>query len=104
MTLDYESVRQTTKSASLSRQKKKEEPLTEKELASIQFYVEDMEKNILKLAQTGKDKFIYDCSKLSEKMFLEIAISFKKKNPLFFVVTAKGSQMLTVEWSGKYEV
>lgn len=104
MTLDYNLIRETTKLASKTKQVKKEEPLTQKELEHIQYYVEDIEKNILKLAKTGKDKFLYDCSKLPERIFLEVAMAFKKKNPLFFVITAKGSQILTVEWSGKYEV
>jgi hypothetical protein len=101
MTLDYEAIRKMTKERSAV--KKEEAPLTEKELKRVQYYIEDIEYNIVGLAEAGKDKFTYDCSKLTQKMFQELAVRFKNKNPLFYVTTNSGTQLLTVEWHGKNE-
>jgi hypothetical protein len=101
MTLDYQAIRKMTKE--VSTVKKQEVPLTEKELKRVQYYIEDIEYNVLGLAEAGKDKFSYDCSKLSQKMFQELAVQFKNKNPLFYVTTNSVTQLLTVEWHGKNE-
>jgi len=85
MSLDYKDVCDTTKKiATLLKQD--ETPLTEKEKTKVLFYVEDIEKRILDMAKAGKNKFIYDCSKLTKKMFVDIAKEFKDRNPLFFVL------------------
>jgi hypothetical protein len=101
MPLDYEAIRKMTKE--VTTVKKQETPLTEKELKRVQYYIEDIEYNILGLAEAGKDKFTYDCSKLSAKMFQELASQFKHTNPLFYVTTNSVTQVLTVEWHGKNE-
>lgn len=101
MPLDYESIRKMTKEKNVV--KTQEVPLNEKELKRVQYYIEDIEYNILGLAESGKDKFSYDCSKLTPKMFKEIVIQFKTKNPLFYVTSNSVTQLMTVEWHGKNE-
>lgn len=103
MGLDYNAIREKTKNAT-SVMKKLDVPLTERELVKIGIYIEDMEKHILSFAETGKDKFVYDCSKITEKMFFELADQFKVRNPHFFVLQNNYLQTLTVEWTGKNEV
>jgi hypothetical protein len=103
MGLDYSAIREKTKKANHVI-KKLDVPLTQKELDKIQYYIRDMEENILQLAEQGKDKFTYDCSKISEKMFLELATQFKQRNPLFFIVQQNFLQTLIVNWSGDNEV
>lgn len=101
MPLDYEAIRKLTKEKSAV--KTQESPLTEKELKRVQYYIEDIEYNVLGMAEAGKDKFLYDCSKLAPKMFQEVAVQFKNRNPLFYVTTNSVTQLLTVEWHGKNE-
>ncbi len=101
MPLDYESVKKMTKEKNAV--KKQEIPLTEKELKRVEYYIQDIEYNVLGAAESGKDKFLYDCSKLTTKMFQEIAVQFKNRNPLFYVTTNSVTQLLTVEWHGKNE-
>ena len=103
MALDYSAIREKTKKANHVI-KKLDVPLTQKELDKIQYYIQDMEENILQLAEQGKDKFTYDCSKISEKMFLELAVQFKQRNPLFFVLKQNFLQTLVVDWTNKNEV
>lgn len=103
MTLDYNLIREAAKKANTSTLVQKQE-LTQKEIDRIEFYIEDMEKYIKDFAETGKYKFVYDCSNLPERVFFELATRFKQRNPLFFVVTQKKTQALTVDWSGKNEV
>jgi hypothetical protein len=103
MSLDYKDVCDTTKKiAALLKQDEK--PLTEKEKTKILFYIDDMEKHILDIAKTGKNIFVYDCSKLTKKMFVDIAEEFKERNPLFFVLQDSGIQMLTIQWGMTNEV
>lgn len=101
MPLDYEAIRKKTKEAGTA--KKQEVPLTEKEIKRLQYYIEDIEYNIVGLSEAGKDKFTYDCSNLTKKMFEELATRFKQTNPLFYVTTNSATQLLTVEWHGKNE-
>jgi hypothetical protein len=103
MGLDYSAVREKTKNAT-NVVKKLDVPLTEKELIKIDSYINDMESHILSFAEKGKDKFVYDCSKISEKMFFELALKFKNKNPYFYVVQHHFLQTITVDWSGDNEV
>ena len=103
MALDYSAIREKTKKANHVI-KKLDVPLTQKELDKIQYYIQDMEENILQLAEQGKDKFTYDCSKISEKMFLELAVQFKQRNPLFFVLQQNFLRTLVVDWTNKNEV
>lgn len=103
MTLDYRAIREATKKANESVVKR-EIPLTEKELAKIESYIQDMEDYIKELSYEGKEKFFYDCSKIGENVFYQLAITFKERNPLFFVTTEDKIQRLTIDWSGKNEV
>lgn len=103
MSLDYKEICQVTKKA-VNVLKNEDVPLTDKEKDRISFYIEDIETRIAEMAKTGKNKFLYDCSKLSKKVFIELAVQFKNKNPLFFVVQDYGIQMLTVKWAETNEV
>lgn len=102
MPLDYNQIREKTKA--FVKQEQKEEELTQKELDKVQSYIEDMEFYISSFAEEGKDKFVYDCSKISAKVFHKLCISFKNRNPLFFVLCDYGIQKLTIEWHGKNQV
>lgn len=101
--LDFDAIREMAKKA----QKEKvvaAKPITQTELRAIPTYINDMSRYIRKYASAGKISFQYDCSKLSTACFLELAQQFKEKYPRFFVVTQLGSQIITVDWSGKNEV
>lgn len=102
MPLDYNEIKQKTKA--FVKEEKKEEELTQKELVKIQSYIEDMELYIASFAEEGKDKFVYDCSKISARLFHNLCIAFKQQNPLFFVLCDYGIQKLTIEWHGKNEI
>ena len=77
--------------------------LTDKESERVDSYVKDIEKYIGKFAADAKDKFLYDCSKIENYIFFEVAQRFKEKNSKFYVQTNFGTQMIVVEWSGKNE-
>ncbi len=62
------------------------------------------QEHIKELCVEGKERFFYDCSKINENVFYQLAITFKQRNPLFFVTTEDKIQRLTIEWSGKNEV
>lgn len=78
--------------------------LSKKEKENILFYVKEIEKYILEYAESGKQVFRYDCSKLEKHVFHELAKAFKEQNKLFFVMTNDGCQELTIDWTGKNEV
>jgi hypothetical protein len=103
MGLDYSAIREKTKKASHVI-KKLDVPLTQKELDKIQYYIEDIESHILEFAEAGKDKFTYDCSRITEKMFLELAVQFKERNPHFFILQNNFLQTLVFDWTAKNEV
>lgn len=102
MPLDYNQIREKTKST--IKQEQKEDEYTQKDLDKIESYIEDMEFYISSFAEEGKDKFVYDCSKISVKLFKKLCIEFKQRNPLFFVLCDYGIQKLTIEWHGKNEI
>ena len=77
--------------------------LTDKESERVDSYVKDMEKHIGKFAADAKDKFLYDCSKIENYVFYEVASRFKEKNSKFYVQTNGGTQVIVVDWSGKNE-
>ena len=81
-----------------------DKPLTQEDVDQIEFYVGEMEKYVLEYADQGKQKFMYDCSKLKPHVFHALAVAFKDANRYFFVTTRDGCQELTVEWTGKNEV
>jgi hypothetical protein len=78
--------------------------LTEDEKEQIIFYVSEMEKYVKDYANQGKQRFVYDCSKLKPHVFHALAVAFKDVNRYFFVTTRDGCQELAVEWTGKNEV
>jgi hypothetical protein len=102
MPLNYNDIQKTTKKATVAINK--EEPLTEKELKRIQYYVEHMEDSIIEIAESGNSKLEYNCAKIPQRIFFEVAELFKKNNPLMLVITEKGTMQIVVHWSGKYEV
>jgi hypothetical protein len=102
--LDFEKIRQLTKSAQKKlEQGKSNNTLTAAEVKSIPMYINDMVSYIKKYAQQGKSKLEYDCGALSPICFQELAVQFKQRNPLFYVVQHHHTQLLVVEWSGKNE-
>lgn len=101
--LDFDEIRKIQKE-SVSKKTKTTHVLTEQEKDNIEYYVNDMARFIKKYAERGETKFMYDCSPLTEVCFLALAERFKSLNPRFFVVTQLGSQVLTVDWTGKNEV
>lgn len=105
MSLNFEEIKELAKKRIIEKeQKNKIEGLTELELNDIRFYVEELERYIFEYANKGKQKFIYDCSKLKTHVFYALAVTFKEGNPGFFVTTRGGCQELTIEWTGKNEV
>jgi hypothetical protein len=100
--LDFESIRDTAKRAQKSLSPKVKD-ITQAELRSIALYLKDIARYVKRYASNGKMKFEYDCSKLTPVCFMELALQFKNKNPMFFVVTNSKTQVLTVDWSGKSE-
>lgn len=103
--LDFVKVKQLAEDAQLKKSGEKSvKGLTLNEKKAMPFYIKDMSSHIKQYASQGKFKFDYDCSKLTDICFRELAQRFKQKNPLFFVVMHHGIKMLTVEWSGKNEV
>lgn len=102
MPLDYNDIQKTTKKSTAVTQK--QEPLTEKELNRVQYYMEHMEDSIIEIAESGHYKLEYNCNKIPERIFFEVAELFKKNNPLMLVITDKGASKIIVHWSGKYEV
>ena len=105
MALDFEQVKSTAKKKIAEKSKNTTDiPLTEQDYRNIDTYIGDLEDCILEYAEEGELKITYDCSKLKRHIFFEFANEFKRRNPLFFVVTYGGEQRLVVEWSGKNEV
>jgi TusA-related sulfurtransferase len=103
--LDFHKINQATKDAlKKSTSGKSIKVLSTNEKKAIPLYIKDITSYIKKYAAQGKFKFEYDCSKLTEVCFHELAHQFKQKNPLFFVVKQHYTQILTIEWSGKNEV
>ena len=102
MTLDYKDIQKTTRKSTPVAQK--QEPLTEKELNRVQYYMEHMEDSIIEIAESGHYKLEYNCNKIPERIFFEVAELFKKNNPFMLVITDKGALKIIVHWSGKYEV
>lgn len=101
--LDFEQIRELQKK-SAAKKKVVEATLTQQDLDNIEYYVNDMANYIRKYAAKGDTRFQYDCSPLSEVCFFALAQRFKELNPKFFVMTQRGQQVLTVDWSGKNEV
>jgi len=110
MPLDFDSIREETQKAKKAKVSTKIEKdthhyiLSEKEKKQITGYVKDMEKHIDKWSREGKDKFTYDCSKLSIPIFLELVLQFKETNPKFYVEKHNGPRLIIVDWVGKNEV
>ena len=112
MSLDFNSIQEETKKAKKTKVQQtktleKHNPkyqFSDKELRQLELYVKDVEKHILKFAADGKERFLYDCSKLSTPIFFELAKLFKTANPHFYVETHGGSRLLVVDWCGKNEV
>ena len=76
MALDYKDIQKTTKKSTAVTQK--QEPLTEKELNRVQYYMEHMEDSIIEIAESGHYKLEYNCNKIPERIFFELAQLFKK--------------------------
>ena len=100
--LDFNEIRQLVSSAQKNSSSTK--TLTNRDRASIVIYIKDMVRYIKEYAAAGRTKLEYDCSKISELCFVELADRFKTKYPAFFVVKTAKSQLITVEWTGKNEV
>lgn len=108
--LDFEEIKKLTDDA-------KKKAVQEKKVASTKFkieltdaehkhvsnWVKELEKHIKEWAVKGHTLFMYDCSKIQGHLFEEIALVFKQKNPLFYVETRGGTQMIKVTWDGKNE-
>lgn len=103
MALDFEQTRDLAKKR-IAEKEEKIKPITEQEEQDIQFFVREMEDHIKKYAESGKQTFLYDCSKLEKHIFHALARAFKDENPDFYVATQDGCQELTVDWSDKHEV
>ena len=102
--LDFDSVRTAANKAQKKVQQTAQK-ITSSETRAIPNYIRDMVRYIKKYAANGRFKFEYDCTKLSNPCFLELAKQFKEKYPAFFVVITNAKvQILTVDWSGKSEV
>lgn len=101
--LDFDKMHQTAKKA-VTKTASKAETLSDEEIKSIPEYILDISKYIKSYAKQGKFNFKYDCTNISKLCFAELARQFKEKNPRFFVLTDFGTQILTVDWSGKNEV
>lgn len=101
--LNFDQIKEMAKKARQSAVQT-ERPISQSELKNIPLYMNDMVRYIKKYAAVGKDKFEYDCSKLSKACFLQLAAEFKHKYKEFFVVIQSKTQILTVDWSGKSEV
>tara|TARA_R110000868_G_C10343819_1_gene715540 strand:+ start:69 stop:458 length:390 start_codon:yes stop_codon:yes gene_type:complete len=78
--------------------------LTEKQTRYVESLIGEVETYIKSYAESGKDKFTYDCSKLDYNIFFELIMRFKAKNPKFYVQRHDGTQLMVVEWTGKNEV
>lgn len=103
--LDFRKIVETTKQAQKKLNPKKTiGTLTSSERKAIPLYINDMTSYIKRYAVQGKSKLEYDCSKLSAVCFEELAAQFKQKNPLFFVLQDRYTQLIVVEWTGKNEV
>ena len=105
MPLDFNEI----KDLSEKRKKEKQEQhlkvqLTEQDLKRVAGYVQQMEEYILEYADTGRQSFSYDCSRLSKHMFNAVVDKFKLDNKNFFVLVHSGTQEITVQWTGKNEV
>ena len=104
-TLDFHAINKMAKEVQRKNSgNKASKVLTTSEKKAIPLYIKDMSSYIKKYAAQGKFKFEYDCSKLTDVCFEELGQQFKQKNPLFFIVMQYGTQILTVEWTGKNEV
>lgn len=105
MPLVFEEIKELAKKRIEEKANKdKNKSLTQEEQEQIDFYVTEMERYIQDYANNGKQKFVYDCSKLKPHVFHALAAAFKQVNKYFFVTTRDGCQELTVEWTGKNEV
>lgn len=103
MALDFKQTRDLAKKR-IAEKEEKIKPLTEQQKNDIQFFVGEIENYIKKYAESGKQTFLYDCSKLEKHIFYALARAFKDENPDFYVSTLDGCQELTVDWSDKHEV
>lgn len=104
MPIVFEEIRDLAKKRIAEKTKVVVKNLTEREMQEITFFIGDMERYIKQYANEGKQKFVYDCSKLEKHVFHALAEKFKEVNKYFFVTTRDGCQELTVEWTGKNEV
>ena len=105
VSLKFEEIKELAKKRISELERKNQvKELTPQELNDIEFFVKEIERYIFEYANKGKQKFIYDCSKLKAHVFYALAVTFKEGNPGFFVTTRGGCQELTVEWTGKNEV
>lgn len=108
--LDFEQIQQMAdeamKKAIIDRKvlPKTKIELTVEEQKKVDNWVKDLEKHIKDFAKTGSKIFTYKCDKLPTHLFYEIALSFKEKNPRFYVETHGGTQEIKVTWDGKNEV
>lgn len=104
MAIEFSEIRDLAKKRIAEKTKVIVKQLTENEIKQIDFLVGDMELYIKQYANEGKQKFVYDCSRLEKHVFHALAERFKEVNKYFFVTTRDGCQELTVEWTGKNEV
>jgi len=105
MTINFEEIRDLAKKRIAEKEVKlKPEELSEADKRNIERWILEIESYIEKYADQGKQKFIYDCSKLKKHIFHALAYEFKKKNGNFFVTTQDGCQEMVFDWTGKHEV
>lgn len=104
MALDFNEIRDLAKQKIREQEALNEDKaLTEQQQKDVEFLVSEMENYVKSYADSGKQSFLYDCSKLQRNVFRALADAFKAQNPHFFVMTKSGCQELTVDWSGKHE-
>lgn len=105
MAISFENIKTTSKQKIIEIKKTHGvNSITEQDWKNIDFYVTEMERHIVEHAESGLQKFIYDCSTLELNVFHALATAFKKENGDFFVMTSDGEKRITVEWSGQSEV
>ena len=105
MAIDFEQIKQLAKKRiEEKRVKLKPEQLSEYDKKNIDRWILEIENYIIEYADEGKQKFVYDCSKLKLHVFHALAVEFKKRNGNFFVTTQEGCQEIVFDWTGKHEV
>lgn len=105
MSLDFEEIKNlANKRIEEKKIKLKPEELTERDRQNVDYYISQIEGYIRQYADEGKQKFVYDCSKLKLHIFHALAVTFKEKNGNFFVTTQDGCQEMVIDWTGKHEV